>query len=79
MTKFQGDQSKISIYTMKINRGAHYFSNLDKICEIIFSTRLEDETFRGTMNFMHATKSGTSKNQIQNALVSHKSHYIEMV
>lgn len=41
---------------------------LDEI-ESILTVRLSDETFRGMLNFMKATKVGSTLGQIQKALV----------
>lgn len=82
MTQLQGDQSKITACAMERNLGM--YENLEwrlkyergkrtidlEQYESILSSRLSDETFRGIMNFIQATKNGTTMDQIQMALVS---------
>lgn len=77
MTQVQGDQSKINLNTMKRNLGRwdhkrerprdlneYTWLGFEKLVENISPTRLTDETYRGILNFMKATKAGTSRNQI---------------
>lgn len=82
MTKLQGDRAKIDACTMQKQRGmyehqgmpprvsTYFMQELLEILESVLPTRLTDETFRGIMNFIKATKSDTTMDQIQKALVS---------
>lgn len=82
MTKLQGNRTKIDACTMQQQRGMYehqglpwyiptgYMQNLLEIMESILPTRLTDETFRGIMNFIRATKTDATTDQIQKALVS---------
>lgn len=82
MAQLHGDRSKIKSCTMEQSLGIYedqwikpidpwgdMLSELDPL-ESILSTRLTDKTFRGIMNFIKATKVGTTTDQIQMALVS---------
>lgn len=83
MTELQGDQSKIDPCTMEENLGKWEHSwgtprdpngyvSIDlEQTENVLPVRLTDETFRGIMNFLEATKKGASTDQIQKALVNY--------
>lgn len=82
MTQLQGDRAKIDACTMQKQRGMYehqgtpprvstdFMQDLLEMLESILPTRLTDETFRGIMNFINATKADTTMHQIQKALVS---------
>lgn len=90
MTQLQGDRSKIDACTMQNSLGMYehkglhplmprdYMQNLLEQIESILPTRLTDETFRGIMDFINATKAGASMDQIREALVRNRTkcfHY----
>lgn len=79
--RFQGDQPKISVCYMQKQlqilendsemkyRKRAIDINLERM-EYILPIRLTDETFSGMMNFIKASKVGTSIGEIQKAVVS---------
>lgn len=88
MTQLQGDRSKIDVCTMQKRlgmyerQGMHPLIPMDLIqtlseqLESILPTRLPDETFRGIMDFINATKADTSMDQIRKALVCYTSNKV---
>lgn len=73
MKKLHGDQTKIDVCTMEknlYNWDDHpEWEYLSEVFEYLSSARLTDETYGGMMNVLKATKVGTSKDELQKALV----------
>lgn len=78
ITQLHGNTSKISACTIKQSDLARdWNTNLKRtlqrvlnMIETILSTRLNDESFRGIINFMQAFRPDTPIDEVEKALVS---------